>query len=346
METVIYRLPDPREDTWLEHAAETLQRGGLVAFPTETVYGLGAAMSHPPAIRQVFTVKVRPNDNPLILHIYELGQLAEIAREIPPVAYRLAERFWPGPLTLVLPARPEVPAEVTAGLPTVAVRMPSHPVALALLRKTGIPVAAPSANLSGRPSPTTGDAVVEDLFGAIDVIIDAGPTGVGLESTVLDLTGDRPRVLRPGGVTPEMLAEVFGPGIVEAPWRVEAQRPAAPGMKYRHYAPKAPMKVFAGPVEKVREAINGCLRMDLPQGKKVAVLGFEDSRDRYPGAIFKSLGEREHPEAAAHRLFMLLRTCDREHVDQIYGELPTTQGVGLAVVNRLWKAAGGDLIEL
>lgn len=346
METAIYRLPDPRGEVWLSQAAEILKKGGLVAFPTETVYGLGAAMTHPEAIRRVFTVKRRPNDNPLILHIHEIDQLTVMARTVPLIVYRLAERFWPGPLTMVLPALSTVPAEVTAGLTTVAVRMPDHPIALALLEKTGVPVAAPSANLSGRPSPTTGEDVREDLLGSVEVIIDGGPTGVGLESTVLDLTCDRPRILRPGGVTLEMLAEIFGPGVVEASWRVEADRPAAPGMKYRHYAPQAPMKIFSGSVDRVREAINRCLREDLAKRKRVAVLGFEDSRDLYPGAVFKSLGERENPETAAHRLFMLLRTCDREGIEQIYGELPATKGVGLAVVNRLWKAAGGDVSEL
>lgn len=345
METMIYKLPHPKQAEYLDRAADVLRSGGLVAFPTETVYGLGAAMTHPTTVRRIFEVKGRPNDNPLILHIAEMGALEEIARSIPSVAWDLASKFWPGPLTMVFPARDTVPSEVTAGLPTVAVRIPNHPVALELMRRVGIPVAAPSANLSGRPSPTNGQDVAEDLNGAVEIILDAGPAGVGVESTVLDLTGDVPRILRPGGVTVEMLEEIFGHGGVEASWRIHADRPMAPGMKYRHYAPQAPMKVYRGAPEAVRDQIKLEVARDTSLGRHVAVLGFEDSGNDYNGATFLSLGNRNTPEEAARRIFALLRECDRLQVDRVYGESPTAHGLGLAVLNRLWKAAGGEVIE-
>lgn len=346
MKTVIYHLPNPQDETELRHAADILRTGGLVAFPTETVYGVGAAITFPDAIRRIFEVKGRPNDNPLIVHIPEPEQLKDLAEDIPSVAWTLADRFWPGPLTLVLKRKGVVPDEVTAGLSTVAVRIPGHPVALKLLQLAGLPVAAPSANLSGRPSPTLGKDVAEDLNGKIDVIIDAGPAGIGLESTVLDLTGPQPRVLRPGGVTREMLEEVFGPGGVEAPWRVEADKPSAPGMKYRHYAPKAPLKVFSGFRKQVEDVIRLKVQENVSAGHRVAVLGFDGNEQAFPGAEFLSLGCWDRPEEAAQRLFRLLRECDRRGVNVIFGECPPKTGVGLAVMNRLWKAAGGDVIEL
>lgn len=345
METIIYKLPDPKQAEYLEHAADILRRGGLVAFPTETVYGLGASYAHPSAIRRIFEVKGRPNDNPLILHIARKDVLSGIAHNITEQVWKLTERFWPGPLTLVLPACEHVPPEVTAGLPTVAVRMPNHPVALELLQRVEDPVAAPSANLSGRPSPTTGSDVVEDLSGSVDMILDAGSAGVGVESTVLDMTGIKPRVLRPGGVTVEMLEGFFGSGEIEASWQVEADRPMAPGMKYRHYAPEAPMKVYLGTPETVRMRIQEAIAQDHALGRRVAVLGFDDAGTVYSDAIFLSLGNRNAPEEAAQRVFGYLRECDRLGVDRVYGELPAAQGIGMAVLNRLWKAAGGEVIE-
>jgi L-threonylcarbamoyladenylate synthase len=346
MNTIIYRLTDLDKEENLERAAGLLKNGGLVAFPTETVYGLGATITHPDSIDRIFKVKGRPNDNPLIVHIPCAERLNDLVREHPDSAWKLAERFWPGPLTLVLPSNGSIPSVVTAGLTTVGIRVPRHPVAIELLRRTGIPVAAPSANLSGRPSPTNGQDVIEDLDGKVEMILDAGPSGIGVESTVLDLTSEIPRVLRPGGVTKEMLETVFGKGRVEVSWKIEADKPSAPGMKYRHYAPKAPLKVYSGAAEQMEHVIRSELEKLLKNNKRVAVLGFSDHEGAFPGAVFLSLGRRTDSTEPARRLFQLLRECDRLGVDQILGESPSIDGIGLAVMNRLWKAAGGDVNEV
>lgn len=347
IKTKIYRVnPDEPESLFVDEAAEVLRAGGLVAFPTETVYGLGAAVHRREGLMKIFTVKGRPADNPLILHLYSGGQLPEVAVEIPSQAMLLAEKFWPGPLTMVLPKKDSVPIEVTAGLPTVAVRVPSHPVALRLLEKTEIPVAAPSANLSGRPSPTLGSHVITDLDGKVEMILDAGATGVGVESTVLDLTGEKPRILRPGGVTLEMLEDLLGVGKVEAPSFIAAERPLAPGMKYRHYAPDAPLILFTGERTKVVSVLKEKISGEIAAGHKVAVLAFADDGPFPPEAIFFSLGKREKPEEAAERLFASLRLCNQEKVETIYAVAPSRRGVGEAVFNRLWKAAGGNVVEV
>src|SRR5690554_959128 len=339
--------PENPEQPYLEEAAAVLCRGGLVAFPTETVYGLGAAVRRREALCRLFSVKGRPADNPLIVHVYSPSRLQEIAADIPRVVDILAERFWPGPLTLVLPKKEGVPAEISAGLPTVAVRVPSHPVARQLLKTAGIPVAAPSANLSGRPSPTRGRHVIKDLNGLVEMILDAGPTGVGVESTVLDLTGAVPRILRPGGITREMLEEVFGSGGVEETSPVmESSRPPAPGMKYRHYAPQAPLFLVVGEQVMVNEYIAGRIAEDQKKGRKAAVLAFEEDRSCFAGTLFFSLGKRGKPEEAAGRLFSLLRSCDDAGVRVIYAVAPSRAGLGRAVFNRLWKAAGGNVVEL
>ncbi len=339
--------PEKPEASYLEEAAAVLRRGGLVAFPTETVYGLGASVLHREAIGRLFAVKGRPADNPLIVHIYSSGGLQEIAADLPEVVDQLAERFWPGPLTLVLPKKESVPEEVSAGLPTVAVRVPSHPVARELLKIAGIPVAAPSANLSGRPSPTRGSHVIKDLDGRVEMILDAGPTGVGVESTVLDLTGEVPRILRPGGVTREMLEEVFGRGgVKEIAPGTESSRPPSPGMKYRHYAPLAPLYLVMGEQEAVNRYIADRVAKDQKNGRKAAVLAFEEDRKSFAGTLFFSLGERGKPEEAAGRLFSLLRACDDAKVGVIYAVTPSREGLGEAVFNRLWKAAGGNVVKL
>ncbi|NLZ44087.1 MAG: threonylcarbamoyl-AMP synthase [Clostridia bacterium] len=336
------------EEAYLREAAAILQQGGLVAFPTETVYGLGAAVTHPQAVQRVYSVKGRPADNPLIVHLDSYERLPLVAAAIPPAARRLAGKFWPGPLTMVLPKKATIPEEVSAGLPTVAVRVPAHPVALRLLALAGVPVAAPSANLSGRPSPTLGSHVAEDLDGLVEMILDAGPTGVGLESTVLDLTGKTPRILRPGGVTREMLEEVFGAGGVDEadPAAMESGRPLAPGMKYRHYAPKAPLYLVVGEPAKVNRYILDRLAEDEKARRKSAVLAYEEDREYYREALFFSLGERKKPEEAAERLFSLLRACDKAGAEAIYAVAPSYTGLGRAVFNRLWKAAGGNVVEV
>ncbi len=333
----------------LDRAATILRRGGLVAFPTETVYGLGASVYHPESVKRIFTVKGRPGDNPLIVHLYQWEQLTEIVAAVPEQAALLAKHFWPGPLTMIFPKKEKIPPEVTAGLPTVAIRVPSHPVALELLRRSQLPVAAPSANLSGRPSPTRGGHVVADLNGKIEMILDAGPTGVGLESTVLDLTSARPRILRPGGVTFEMLEAVLGAGEVEAPQFTKCDRPLAPGMKYRHYAPQAPLRLYTGDREKINCALLEGIRRETAAGKKIALLAFEEDRNAFqdlPGLSYFSLGERANPAESAERLFNLLRLCDEIGVDAIYAVAPPRSGVGEAVFNRLWKASGGNVEEI
>ncbi len=349
IETEIIKInPKAPEDQYLEKAADILRRGGLVAFPTETVYGLGASINNKEGLKRIFSVKGRPGDNPLITHLYTWEQLPEIALEVPERALVLAKKFWPGPLTLILPKKETIPPEVTAGLSTVAVRVPAHPVALEMLRKTKIPVAAPSANLSGRPSPTRGSHVITDLNGKIEMILDAGATGVGLESTVLDLTSPRPRILRPGGVTLEMLEEVFGEGSVEAPQFTNVGRPIAPGMKYRHYAPQAPLSLYSGSQDKLNKYLPEKVAEDLKAGKKIGILAYDEDRSYYelPGLHFFSLGKRSHPEEGAERLFYLLRLCDQVGVEYIYAIAPPRIGLGEAVYNRLWKASGGKVEEI
>lgn len=339
----------------LKEAATVLRVGGLVAFPTETVYGLGAAIHREEGIRRIFQVKGRPADNPLILHLYSKEQLSEVVSEIPQAARLLAEEFWPGPLTLVLPKKETVSAEVTAGLPTVAVRIPAHPVAIELLARIGIPVAAPSANLSGRPSPTLGSHVITDLNGKVELILDAGPTGIGVESTVLDLSGDHPRLLRPGGVTLEMLESALGKGAVESSQDLKSDRPLAPGMKYRHYAPDAPLFLLIGDEAKIRSALMERVEEDRRLGRKVAILTFSEDLEELSTSIneapplellFYSLGRRDYPEEAASCLFTCLRRCNQEKVEIIYAASPERKGMGEAVFNRLWKAAGGNVVEI
>jgi len=323
--------PDPEI---IGRAAAVIRRGGLVAFPTETVYGLGANALDARAVRRVFEVKGRPPDNPLIVHVAAASEMAGLVRKVPPVALQLGERFWPGPLTLVLPAAPGVPREVTAGLDTVAVRMPAHPVALALIRAAGVPVAAPSANTSGRPSPTTAAHVFEDLGGKIEIILDGGPAPVGVESTVLDLTTDVPTVLRPGGVTVEALAAVLGevrgsPG--------ETARPRSPGMKYRHYAPRGRVILVEGSPAAQTAAIRELAREHA--GRRVVILAADESAALYPGHTVVTYGPRRDLGEVARRLYEALRRCDELGAEVILAEATARAGLGLAVWDRLRRAA-------
>lgn len=327
-------------------AARALRRGRLVAFPTETVYGLGANGLDPDAVGRIFAAKGRPPDNPLILHVESLAAAEELVAEMPTVARRLAEAFWPGPLTMVLRRRACVPDVVSAGLPTVAVRVPAHPVALSLIRAAGVPVAAPSANKSGKPSPTTAAHVMADLDGLVDVVLDSGPTAVGLESTVIDLSLASPRLLRPGGVTFEDLTSVLGRGVLELAGEGEAERPAAPGMKYRHYAPAAPLTVVTGHPAEVASIIRAEMRAAGSAGRRLAALVFSETLPLIPaGGLVLDLGSRSRPEMAGRRLFAHLRACDQERVDGILVEGTTEEGMGRAVMNRLLKAAGGRVLR-
>lgn len=333
--------PDPEI---IARAAEIIKKGGLVAFPTETVYGLGANGLDGEAVAGIYRAKGRPSDNPLILHVADLEMAHRLSRSLSPEALLLMEQFWPGPLTLVVPKGGEIPQQVTGGLGTVAIRMPDHPVALALIKAAGLPIAAPSANRSGRPSPTTAAHVRTDLEGRVDAILDGGPAGLGLESTVLDITGPCPVILRPGGVTHEQLARVLqnvtlDPSVLGEKLPKD-QAPRSPGMKYIHYAPAAPVILFEGEPEKVRKALS-CRTEELSaMGKRVGVLATEESAAGYSGqAKILTMGRRKTPSGAAALLFGRLREFDRLQVDIILAEGIETKGIGLAVMNRLRRAA-------
>ncbi len=325
-------------------AAHLLAQGELVAFPTETVYGLGANGLDPEAVAAIFAAKGRPQDNPLILHIPGPDHLARYCAHIPAAAYDLARRFWPGPLTMILARKPVVPDVVTAGLDTVGMRCPDHPVAREILELCQLPIAAPSANTSGKPSPTTAQAVWEDMAGKIAAVVDGGPCAVGVESTIVDLTVAPPRLLRPGGVTLEELGEVLGPVAVdEAVVRLMStgEKPRAPGMKYRHYAPKAPVTVVRGEPRETAAYICSHLRPG------VGVICFEDYVNLFPGCPLRSLGPEGDLSEQARRLFEALRWFDGQaDVTAIYAQSPDSGGLGLAVTNRLNKAAGFHIIDL
>lgn len=332
----------------LEGPAEAIRKGELVAFPTETVYGLGADALNPEAVLSIFTAKGRPNDNPLIVHISKLSMLQPLVTEIRPEVQKLIEAFWPGPLTLVFHKSPVVPLQITAGLDTVAVRMPDHPIALELIHRAGVPIAAPSANRSGRPSPTLAEHVLEDMSGRISWIIDGGPCRVGLESTVLDMTGDIPTILRPGGITLEMIERVIGivqldPGLNGGK---SADKPKSPGMKYTHYAPKGDVIVVSGEQSKVVQWINRSVQGDEAAGRKTVVLGAAEHLAEYRTPISKAFGAAERPEEIAMNIFRLFRDCDRLGADKIYVEAIPKKGIGLAVMNRIEKAAGGRVVTV
>ena len=329
----------------LKRAGEIIRGGGLVAFPTETVYGLGANALDGGAVLKIFLAKGRPQDNPLICHIADGRDIYSLAREVPPAALELARRFWPGPLTIVLPCRPEVPPEVTAGLDTVGIRFPSHPAARALIGAAGVPIAAPSANTSGRPSPTTAAHVLEDKSGKIDMILDGGACGVGVESTVLSLAGGKPRLLRPGGVTLEQLRGALGEVEVDRAVREQIGadvRVSAPGMKYRHYAPRAPVLAVTGEPRRSAEYILENLRPGD------GVICFEEFLPLFSGRAhwLRSLGAADDPSDQARRLFDCLRAFDHCDAGRILAQCPDDGGVGLAVANRLKKAAGFNIVEV
>ncbi|AEG16922.1 Sua5/YciO/YrdC/YwlC family protein [Desulfofundulus kuznetsovii DSM 6115] len=335
--------PDPRI---MARAGLILRQGGLVAFPTETVYGLGANALDGLAVARIFEVKGRPQDNPLIVHVADRETACRLVCRVPAGAGKLMDAFWPGPLTLVLPAAPVVPRQVTAGLDSVGIRMPDHQVALALIAAAGVPVAAPSANLSGRPSPTTAGHVLQDLNGRIEVVLDAGPAGVGLESTVLDLTGDVPVILRPGGITREELEKVIGevradPGVDGRPGG--EFRPRSPGMKYRHYAPRVPLVLVEGEPERVAARLKELAGIYRSRGLRVGVLATAETAGEYNGSRVVVAGPRQDPAAIASRLFAALRQLDELGVDVILAEGIEPRGLGLAVMNRLRRAAGNRI---
>ena len=329
----------------VDRAAEILRSGGLVGIPTETVYGLGANGLDPAAVRSIFQAKGRPQDNPLILHIPDPSWLALYCRDIPEEAWRLARRFWPGPLTMILRRDPAVPDEVTAGLDTVGMRCPAHELCRAVITAAGVPVAAPSGNTSGRPSPTSVADMLEDMNGKIDAILDGGDCQVGVESTIIDVTADPPRLLRPGGVPLEELRAVLGeididPAILRP--MGEGEKPRAPGMKYRHYAPKAPVIVVKGSPARSAQYILDHIDHSYWDG----VICFDEFASWYPGHPVERLGGAVDCWENARRLFHALRAMDEAGVKRIWAQSPGTAGMGLAVVNRLDKAAGFHIVEV
>ncbi|MFO7152785.1 MAG: L-threonylcarbamoyladenylate synthase [Bacillota bacterium] len=346
METKLIKVNGKQPDLEsIRMAADVIRRGGLVAFPTETVYGLGANALDGDAARKIYAAKNRPQDNPLIVHISACEEIKGLVKDLPERAQILMERFWPGPLTLILEKSDKVPYSTTGGLDTVAVRMPRHPVAQALIKESGVPIAAPSANLSGKPSPTNAQDVYEDMAGRIEMILDGGPCEVGVESTVLDLTGDVPMILRPGGVTIEELNEVLGRVELD-PGLQPGQRPKSPGQKYRHYSPKAPVLVVEGPVEAQVEKITEMAKELSAQGKKVGIMATAQTRKFYETGYVFSVGDRNAPLTISANLFSVLRKFDRIGVDHILAEGIPESGLGLAVMNRLRKAAGYNIIKL
>ena len=321
----------------LETAAELIKGGALVALPTETVYGLGANGLDPEAVAKIFSAKGRPQDNPLILHVAELARLYDFCEPVPPAALLLAERFWPGPLTVVLRAKPIVPRRTTAGLDTVAVRCPDHAATREIIKLAGVPIAAPSANLSGKPSTTTAEHVLHDMDGRIDAVVDGGPCRVGVESTIVDLTGEVPRLLRPGGIGPEALRALLGDLEIDPAVTGELPEGAvvrAPGMKYRHYAPAAEVLI----VEGSRARAAAYIRRHFAPG--CAVLCFEEELPLYAGLQPLAYGREDAPETLSAGLFAALRTLDGGSVSRIFARCPTGGGVAAAVRNRLRKSAG------
>lgn len=331
----------------MKEAGRLIAEGALVAFPTETVYGLGADALNPEAAAKIYAAKGRPSDNPLIVHIAEIADLERLAREVPPQAYKLSEAFWPGPLTMIVNKRGDVPGATTGGLDTVAVRMPNHSVALELIRQSGCLIAAPSANTSGRPSPTEAAHVAEDLGGRIAMILDGGSVGIGIESTIIDLTEAVPMVLRPGYITPEMLAEVLGEEVIVDPGIIaedDAKRPKAPGMKYRHYAPRARLVIVDGAQAAVVAKINELAAEARADGRKAAVIATEETRAFYRADSVLCVGGRADEDAIARHLYRILRECDELDVSIVYSESFETPRIGQAIMNRLLKAAGHTVI--
>ena len=339
----------------LQTAAGILRNGGLVAFPTETVYGLGGDGLRADAAQKIYKAKGRPSDNPLIIHIADLESLSLLTDSIPEKGRILAEKFWPGPLTMIFPKNDQVPYSTTGGLDTVAVRMPSHPVALALIRESGVLIAAPSANTSGRPSPTKAAHVRDDLDGKIDMILDGGTVGIGIESTIVDLTQEPPMILRPGYITREMLEEAIGPVTIDKAILSKADpslKPKAPGMKYKHYAPKGDLTIYDGKTETVTAYIAKRAKKELDGGKTVGIIATEETCSTYKELLgtcsiaLKVIGSRKDEASIAHSLYGLLREFDSLDTQIILSESFSDALLGQAIMNRLLKAAGYQIIHL
>ena len=348
-ERVTITLVEKPEPMFMDMASSILQNGGLVAFPTETVYGLGGDALNPDSAELIYSTKGRPSDNPLIVHIADMDAVDKLASNVPDAARACMEAFWPGPLTVVLPKKDIVPDETTGGLKTVAIRMPSHPVAMQLIRESGVYIAAPSANLSGRPSPTTAQHVYEDMRGRIELILDGGPVGIGIESTIVDFTGDTPTILRPGFITPEMLSEIVGPVEID-PAIVKPDknlRPKAPGMKYTHYAPKGELVIVeAEGTNAVTDAVVDKINELLTEHPGAVVLTTKDNADRYNTDKILLLGEHGDGPTVAARLYSVLRECDEMDAEFIISESFDRDDYGGAIMNRLLRAAGQRVIRV
>lgn len=331
----------------LTYAAHTLQKGGLVVSPTETVYGLAANAMDADAVKNIFKAKGRPSDNPLIVHIASLDMLDSLVTTIPENAKVLMDHFWPGPLTLIFNASSKIPNAVRANLPTVAIRFPSHPVMQKLIKASGLPLAAPSANISGKPSPTNVARVIEDLSGKVDVIIDGGDCSVGLESTVVDITSTPPTILRPGGITAEMLEAVIGPVSIDPALSGQDPNlvPKAPGMKYTHYSPNAEVIIVKGKLSKVTDEINTLTSKAQSLGKKVGVLATDETMHLFKDAYVLSCGTSTDLSTIAANLFEKLRAFDDAKVDIVYSLAFPSTGIGKAIMNRLEKSAGHHIIN-
>ena len=345
IETELYDLENDDFAESIAAAGDVIVRGGTVVFPTETVYGLGADAMNADAVAKIFKAKGRPGDNPLIVHVSDFTQIDTLVIEVPEKAKKLAEVFWPGPLTLIMARSERVPNRVTAGLSTVAVRFPSHPAAKALIDAAGTPIAAPSANISGRPSPTKSIHVLEDMIGKVDAILIDTDTKVGLESTVMDMTSDPPTMLRPGGITPGQIEKIIGkidlsPNITK---NVIPERVKSPGMKYKHYAPKGVMVIARGSDDekaaKITSAIKGLAPDDMP-----AILATDETMGQYHRGLIVSLGSRDDPEALSHNLFARLREFDAMGVTHIFAEEIAMSDATMALNNRMYKAAGYTFI--
>lgn len=337
--------PDQR---LMREAGDIIKNGGLVAFPTETVYGLGGDALNPESSRRIYAAKGRPSDNPLIVHIADFKDLQTIVSYVPDSARVLARHFWPGPLTMIFKKSEAIPFETTGGLDTVAVRFPSDPVAQAFIREAGGYVAAPSANTSGRPSPTSGKRVFEDMQGRIEMLLDSGDCQIGLESTIVDLTEDIPVILRPGYITEEMLETVLQRVDVDQTILSAASgiAPKAPGMKYRHYAPKGELAIVSGQSAKVISYVNEQLAKAQEAGRRAGVIATDETIDAYLNCVKKSVGSRGDEPSIARRLYEILREFDEEDVEVMYSEAFDNTGMGQAIMNRLLKAAGHKVIEV
>ena len=348
METKILKIDENNIDkNLIKVAVDVILKGGVVAFPTETLYGLGANAKDINAIKNIFKAKGRPSDNPLIVHIADIEDIFSVVKNVPDVAKKLMDAFWPGPLTIIMEKKECIPYETTAGLDTVGIRYPSNKVAIEFIKTCGLAIAAPSENISGKPSPTRGEHVVSDLNGKVDCIIVSNDSEIVLESTVIDVTSKVPVILRPGAITKEQIYEVIGEVLVDKGLE-EGETPKAPGMKYKHYAPNGQVIIVKGNLDKVIQKIKQEVENFIMEGKKVGILATEQTKSEYnfEGVDVIVLGDRENPQTLAKRLFGALREFDKNNIDIILAEAVVSDGIGFAVMNRMMKAAGFNIVEV